>query len=304
MNNLQTTLFAALAVVTVWFIVTWTRLARRTRNEDAPPADRHTLFHAVVAFVCTFFDTLGIGNFAPTASAFKFRRSVPDEQIPGTLNVGYAIPTVAQAFIYIAIVEVDALTLVLLIAASVVGAWLGAGLVARWSRQTVQLGMGGALLAAAVLMLMKQFNVGPAGGEALTLEGTWLAAGLAANFLLGALMTLGIGLYGPCLIVVSLLGMSPRAAFPIMMGSCAFLMPVGGMRFAREGRFDARAALTMTLSGLPSVLIAAYLVKEMPLEYVRWLVVVAVVYAAAMMLRSAWAERQSTASSSGDRVDD
>lgn len=304
MNNLRMTLFAALAVVTVWFIMTWTKLTRRTRNEDTQSTDRHTLFHAVVAFVFTFFDTLGIGNFAPTASAFKFRRSVPDEQIPGTLNVGYAIPTIAQAFIYIAIVEVDVLTLVLMITASVAGAWLGAGVVAHWARRTVQLGMGGALLAAAILMLMKQLNVGPAGGEALTLEGTWLAVGLAANFLLGALMTLGIGLYGPCLIVVSLLGMSPRAAFPIMMGSCAFLMPVGGMRFAREGRFDTRAALTMTLSGLPSVLIAAYLVKEMPLEYVRWLVIVAVVYAAAMMLRSAWTERQPTVSSSGDRVDD
>ncbi len=294
MNNLQIILFATLAIVTGWFIVTWSRLTRRTRSEDGPSEDRQTLFHAVVAFVCRYFDTLGIGNFAPTASAFKFRRSVPDEQIPGTLNVGYAIPTIAQAFIYIAIVEVDALTLTLMIAASVVGAWLGAGLVTRWSRRTVQLGMGVALVAAAELMLMKQLNVLPTGGEALTLEGTWLAVGLAANFLLGALMTLGIGLYGPCLIVVSLLGMSPRAAFPIMMGSCAFLMPVGGMRFAREGRFDARAALTMTLSGLPSVLIAAYLVKEMPLEYVRWLVVVAVVYAAAMMLRSAWAERMNT----------
>jgi len=294
MNTLQTTLFAALAVVTLWFIVTWSRLARGARSGDAPPANRHTPVHAVVAFVCTFFDTLGIGNFAPTASAFKFLRSVSDEQIPGTLNVGYAIPTIVQAFIYIAIVEVDAVTLMLMIAASVIGAWLGASFVAHWSRRTVQCGMGGALLAAAVLMLMKQFNVGPTGGEALTLKGTFLAAGLAANFLLGALMTLGIGLYGPCLIVVSLLGMSPRAAFPIMMGSCAFLMPVGGIRFAREGRFDARAALTMTLAGLPSVLIAAYLVKEMPLEYVRWLVVVAVVYAAAMMLRSAWAERMNT----------
>src|SRR5262245_29068162 len=170
MNNLQTTLFAALAVVTVWFIVTWARLARPAPQEGAPPASRHTLFHGVVAFVCTFFDTLGIGNFAPTASAFKFRRSVPDEQIPGTLNVGYAIPTIAQAFIYIAIVEVDGVTLVLMITASVAGAWLGAGFVAHWSRRTVQLGMGGALLAAAVLMLMKQFNVGPAGGEALAVE--------------------------------------------------------------------------------------------------------------------------------------
>jgi uncharacterized membrane protein YfcA len=290
--NLKTILVLVLSVVASWFVVAWVRLARKTRSDGVQLEGRHTPFHVAVAFVCTFFDTLGIGNFAPTAAAFKFRGSVPDEKIPGTLNVGYAIPTIAQAYIYIAIVEVNFGTLTLMIAASVLGAWLGAGIVAHWSRRTIQLGMGGALLAAAALMLMRQFNVGPAGGEALTLEGPQLGLGLAANFLLGALMTLGIGLYGPCLIVVSLLGMNPRAAFPIMMGSCAFLMPVGGLRFIREGRYSARTSLVMTLSGLPAVLIAAYLVKEMPLDYVRWLVVVAVLYAATMMLRSAWAERQ------------
>ncbi len=297
MGNLKHILFVALTVVAASFVVAWMRLARKTQSHGVRPVGsdqlegRHTAFHAVVAFVCTFFDTLGIGNFAPTAAAFKFRGSVPDEKIPGTLNVGYAIPTIAQAYIYIAIVEVDFGTLVLMIAASVLGAWLGAGIVAHWSRRTIQLGMGGALLAAAALMLMRQFNVGPAGGEALTLEGPLLGLGLAANFLLGALMTLGIGLYGPCLILVSLLGMNPRAAFPIMMGSCAFLMPVGGTRFIREGSYSARTSLEMSLSGLPAVFIAAYLVKEMPLEYVRWLVMIAVIYAAMMMLRSAWAER-------------
>jgi len=43
-----------------------------------------------------------------------------------------------------------------------------------------------------------------------------------------------IGLYAPCMILVSLLGMSPITAFPIMMGSCAFLMPVAGVQFIRK----------------------------------------------------------------------
>ena len=303
MENPKAVLFVVLGAVAVWFVVSWMWLTRKAQRDDASEAHRHTTFHAVVAFVCAFFDTLGIGCFAPTAAAFKFRGSVPDEKIPGTLNVGYAIPTIAQAFIYIAIVEVDFITLALMIVAAVLGGWLGAGIVAHWSRRTIQLGMGGALLAAAALMLMKQFQIGPAGGEALTLEGTTLGVGLAANFLLGALMTLGIGLYGPCLIVVSLLGMSPRAAFPIMMGSCAFLMPIGGLRFVREGSCSVKTALTMTLSGVPAVLIAAFLVKQMPLEYVRWLVVVAVIYAATMMLRSAWIERPTTKDPADNLID-
>ena len=296
MGSPKIILFVLLGVVTAWFVFFWAKWFARTQRDSTEADSRHTPFHAVVAFVCTFFDTLGIGNFAPTASAFMFRKSVPDEKIPGTLNVGYAIPTVAQAYIYIyiEIVKVDSATLALMIAASVAGAWLGAGFVAHLSRRAIQLGMGFALLAAATLMLMKQFKIGPPGGDALTLEGTRLSLGLAANFLLGALMTLGVGLYGPCLILVSLLGMDPRAAFPIMMGSCAFLMPTGGLRFIREGSYSARTAIVMTLSGLPAVLIAAFLVKEMPLEYIRWLVVVAVIYAATMLLRSAWVQRMNT----------
>jgi uncharacterized membrane protein YfcA len=206
--------------------------------------------------------------------------------------VGYTLPTVAQAYIYISIVQVDFPTLLSMIVASVTGAWLGAGVVARWPRGKIQIGMGCALLAAATLMLLTQLQLVPGGGAALALHGFGLAVGLVGNFALGALMTLGIGLYGPCLILVSLLGMDPRAAFPIMMGSCAFLMPIGGIRFIREGSYSRRAAVVLAIAGIPAVLIAAYIVKQMALQYVRWLVVVVVVYTATMMLRSAVLERR------------
>src|SRR5947199_10554583 len=147
--------------------------------------------------------------------------------------------------------------------------------------------MGIALLAAAGLMFMTQMKLFPGGGEALGVAGLKLVIAVAVNFMLGALMTLGIGLYAPCMILVSLLGMNPKAAFPIMMGSCAFLMPVGGLRFIREQSYSLRAAFGLALGGIPAVLIAAFLVEKMPLQYVRWLVVMAVTYAATMLLRSA-----------------
>ena len=143
-----------------------------------------------------------------------------------------------QAFIFIAIVKVEMTTLTALIAASVAGAWLGAGLVASWPRRRVQLGMGLALLAAASFFAMTNLNVFPAGGNALGLRSPLLWVGIAGNFMLGALMTLGIGLYAPCMILIALLGMNPQAAFPIMMGSCAFLMPVGGLRFIAQGQLQ------------------------------------------------------------------
>jgi len=288
MWTMKNILLLALLAVTAWFIFGWVGMARRAKAAgEKDPAKPETLYHTIVGFVMCFLDTLGIGNFATTTSAFKFRSTVPDEKIPDTLNVGYALPTIAQAFIYISIVEVDVWTLVLLIIASVGGAWLGAGVVARWSRHNVQIGMGLALLAAAALMLLSQLKLVPGGGAALELRGPLLAMGLIGNFALGALMTLGIGLYAPCLILVSLLGMNPKAAFPIMMGSCAFLMPIGGIRFIRAGSYSLNTTVVMTLSGIPAVLIAAYIVRELPLTYVRWLVVIVVVYAAAMMLRSA-----------------
>ena len=245
-----------------------------------------------VGFVTDFFDTLGIGSFAPTTAMFKFWKIAPDERIPGTLNVGHALPTIAEALIFIAIVNVAPLTLVLLIVASIVGAWLGAGIVAKWPRRYVQTGMGLALIAAGIFFIMKNLNILQGGGNALGLTGTLLWVGVAGNFILGALMTIGIGLYAPAMIMVALLGMSPIAAFPIMMGSCAFLMPVASWRFIKLDAYTLKAALGLTIGGIPGVLAAAYIVKSLNVATLRWLVAAVVIYTAIMMLRSALIERQ------------
>ncbi len=276
-------LLSALAIIYVWRWI----VIERARRAGARPG----IAGVATGFGTHVFDTLGVGSFAPTTSIFKLLRLVPDEKIPGTLNTGHALPTVAQALIFIAAVSVDPLTLVVMIAAAVAGAWLGSGVVARLPRRAIQVGMGIALLIAATLFVLAIYNVKSEGGSALGLEGgrLWFAA--ASNFALGALKTLGIGLYAPCLILVSLVGMDPRAAFPIMMGSCAFLMPVAGLRFIASGSYDVRAAIGLALGGIPGVLIAAYIVKQLPLFWLRWLVVVVVLYAAVMMLRSAIREK-------------
>jgi len=212
---------------------------------------------------------------------------VPVTLIPGTLNVGHTLPTIAQAFIYTQIVPVESATLVLMIVAAVAGSWLGAGVVARWPRRKIQIGMGLALLGAAALMMMTALQLFPAGGDTLGLTGVRLGIGLAGNFVLGALMMLGIGLYAPCMILVYLLGMAPRAAFPIMMGSCAFLMPISSIRFVKTRAYHVQAALGLALGGLPAALIAALIVQSLPLGAVRWLVVCVVIYTAINMLITA-----------------
>jgi uncharacterized membrane protein YfcA len=246
-----------------------------------------TPLQLVIGFVTNFFDTLGIGSYATTTAIYKLRRLVPVKLIPGTLNVGHTLPVIAQAFIYTQLVPVESTTLVLMIAAAVTGSWLGAGVVVHWPRRKIQIGMGLALVAAAALMLMTALQLFPAGGNTLGLSGGRLAAGLAGNFMLGALMMLGIGLYAPCMILVYLLGMTPAAAFPIMMGSCAFLMPISSVKFVQTRTYHVQAALGLAIGGLPAALIAALIVKSLPLAVVRWLVIVVVIYTALNMLLTA-----------------
>ena len=249
-----------------------------------------TLLQTAIGFVTAFFDTLCIGSFATTTAVYKLRNMVPVKLIPGTLNVGHALSTIAQAFIYTKLVPVEATTLILMIVAASIGSWVGVGVVVHWPRRKIQIGMGIALMGAAALMLMTQLNIVPGGGSALGLTGARLGIGLAGNFVLGVLMMLGIGLYAPCMILVSLLGMAPTAAFPIMMGSCAFLMPVSSVRFVKTQTYHVQAALGLALGGLPAVLIAAYLVESLPLGAVRWLVVFVVVYTSVNMLATAKAD--------------
>src|SRR6476620_8812925 len=133
--NPITALLSTLGLLTAGFVVGW------SREERGP-----TLVEIAIGAVTNFFDALGIGSFAPTTAAFRWLGLVPDRVIPGTLNVGHALPSVAQALIFIAIVEVEPWTLAGMIGASVAGAWCGAGVVAGWDRRRVQIGMGLALL--------------------------------------------------------------------------------------------------------------------------------------------------------------
>src|SRR6056297_2143521 len=203
-----------------------------------------------IGFIVNFFDTLGIGSFAPTTALLKFFKQTKDRIIPGTLNVGCTVPVVLEAFIFIAVIEVEIITLVSMLASATAGASLGTG-------------------------------------EAIGLTGGKLIIAIVANFILGSLMTAGVGLYAPCMALVYMLGMTPRVAFPIMMGSCAFLMPVASVKFIKEAAYDRKASMAITIAGSVGVFIAAYLVKSMPINILTWLVIGVILYTSLTMLRSA-----------------
>lgn len=338
-------LFVALGVLALVFVVLWVREARAaadTPDRGWPDAER-----IGVGFVANFFDALGIGSFATSTTYFRLRKLMSDELIPGSLNVGYALPTVTQAFIGITLIAVEPWTLTLMIATAVAGAWVGAGVVSRMPRRGIQVGMGLALLVAAGFLLAKNLHIMPAdvvavGGNPVTLRvaaaadaaavatlpagtpldliepgrvwsevratttghlgfvetagasgivlgvsGVTLVIALVGSFLLGSIMPLGIGYYAPCMVLVALLGMNLRVAFPIMMGACAFLMPISSLKFFKARRYSLKTTIGMTVGGIVGSAVALLLVKSLPLGYVMWLVTVVVAYTGVSLIRAA-----------------
>ena len=293
-------LLATLAVLTGTYIVVWILHLKDTWKMSSTPEGLDFPAQVAVGFFTNFIDALGVGSFATTSSIYKLLNAMPDDLIPGTMNVGHALPAIVEAFIFVAVISVDFRTMASMIAAAMVGAWLGAGRVSAWPKRKIQIGLGGALFSAALLMLSSQLNLVPVGGNALGLSGPKFWFAILANFTFGAFQQLGVGLFAPCMILVSLLGMNPRASFPIMMGSCAFLMPFGGYRFIKSHRYSPKAAVGLSVGGIPAVLLAAYLIKSLPLGVVRWLVVLVVLYTAVMLLRSAAAESATKAVSTSE----
>ncbi|MFL6731355.1 MAG: TSUP family transporter [Sphingomicrobium sp.] len=238
--------------------------------------------------VC-FFDTLGIGSFAPSTAWLKFRRIVPDRLIPPTILVGLTIAAVLESIIFLIRlgVKVDPVLLVGCVLACLMGGLLGAPLVHRTRVWIVQMIVAIGLLLAAIAYGMTNLHLFPGGGTAASLSMALTILAIAANFAFGVLLNYGVGNYAPTLVVLSLMGMDPRLCFPIMAGAAALMGCGAGIRHINTGNLDLRVVLGLTIGGIPAVIVAAYIVVTMPLELLRWLVLVVVLYAASIMFRAA-----------------
>ena len=292
MNVAQSAFYIAIGAAGVAFVIVGVSAARRNRAgaEIRMPDQvirRPTVVELIIGSVVAFFDTLGIGSFAPTTAVFKLLHIVPDELIPGTLNVGLNVAALLESLIFVTAIIVEPVLLITIVLSAAVGAWLGAGIVARLPRRAIQVTMGIALLIAGSVFTAVNLGALPGGGTAMGLVGWKFGLAVGINFVLGALMSAGIGLYAPCMITLALLGMHPLAAFPIMMGACALVQPVASLRFFQTNTFAWGPSLGLAIGSIPGVLVAAYIVKSLPLSALRWLVIVVIAYAAFAMLRSA-----------------
>ena len=281
---MTTVIWIALIILSIFFIYV---LSKDVIKHQKVLENVNVVKTALIGFVVNFFDVLGIGAFAPQTALLKFTKQTEDRVLPGTLNVSNTIPVLIQALIFIQIIEVESITLISMLLSAAAGAILGAGIVSKLSVKKIQLTMGFALLVTAFFMLSGQMHWIQGGGEAIGLTGWKLVLAIGANFVLGAFMTIGIGLYAPCMALVYALGMSPLVAFPIMMGSCAFLMPPASAKFIKEGAYNRKASVSMAIPGIIAVIIAAFLIKSLPLNILKWVVIVVIIYTSLVMFKSA-----------------
>lgn len=277
----------AITVLSIVFLGCWVVYGRQHPARRAP-----TVAELAIGFVTNFFDTLGIGSFPTSTSIFRLRRMVPDEEIPGTLNIGHAPGAIAEALIFVTAVAVDPGLLVSMIIATSLGAWLGAGVVVRLPRVGLQTVLGLGTLIAALLFVAVNLHLLPGGGEAFELHGWRFVLAVVASAVLGALMSAGVGLFGPLMILLALLGMHPLAAFPIMMAAGAFQQMISGIKYLRRGRYAYGTTLGLGIGGIVGVLLAAYLVKSLPLTLLRWLVAAVALYVAVDFLSAALRSRR------------
>jgi uncharacterized membrane protein YfcA len=284
LDTLTQIIFAILFLLGAGYLICFVKDFIAHKHELEPEA--HWIHCIIIGLVVNFFDAIGIGSFATSTAWLKITKQIQDRVIPGTMNVAFTIPVIAEGLFYIKGVQVESVTLFSMIGAATMGAYFGAGVIARLAEQKIRLVMGLALLVTAFMMFLGVMNWMPVGGEATGLEGGKLVFAVGANLILGALMSAGIGMYAPCMALIYFLGMSPLVSFPVMMGSCAALMPVASFRFIREGAYARKVSMASLIGGVPGILIAVYLITSMPLYYIRWLVIAVLIYTAFSMLRS------------------
>ena len=273
-----------LVILAIWFIYIFATDILKNKNNLEKVSWVKT---GLIGFVVNFFDVLGIGAFAPQTSLLKFTKQTSDKLIPGTMNVANTLPVLIQAIIFIQVIQVEPITLLVMFVTATAGAILGAGIVSKLSENKIRFTISIALLVTAGFMFANKMHWIHGEGVAIGLHGWKLVVAGMINFILGAMMTAGVGLYAPCMALVFLLGMSPQVAFPIMMGSCAFLMPPASFKFIKSGAYNKKAALGMAIPSIIAVLIAAFIVKTLPLDALRWIVLVVILYTSVTMFWSA-----------------
>jgi len=234
-----------------------------------------------------FLDVFGIGSFATTTLLLRKTKQVDDKYLPGVLNVSFAIPGTLEAIFFIDNVSIDPTTLVVLTISGILGSFLCSLFVSKLCRKKIRYILGIALLISALFILINQLNLVQIGGDKYMLSGLNLIFGAIGMFLIGAGMCLGIGLFAPGMALLYLLGMSPIAVLPILMGCCAFIMLTCGYNFMRKEAYEIKNSTALTIGYSIGVLMASFIVININIKLLKWIIIITILYTSIGLIRSA-----------------
>ena len=278
-------LIALLIPLGMAILIYLTVLARTAIAAHATPKLEAMALGAVV----NFFDTFGISSFAQTTAWMKFRKMVPDRLIPPTMIAGLTPPAMAESIVFLWLlgVRVDPVLLFGAAMATFAGGVIGAPLVVRARAWIVQMTVAIGLTVAGIANVLGILGALPVGGTASGLPLGLTIVGIAVSFILGLLANFGVGNYAPSLVMFSLMGMDPHYCFPIMASGASLMGAGSSMRFIKVPDLDLRIVVGLTLGGIPAVLVAALIVKQMDVDVLRYVITVVVFYTAIVMGRAA-----------------
>lgn len=258
------------------------------RMKNGTLSDNSIPVSAAAGFIGNFCDALGIGSFAVITPILRFSKNIDDRVLPGTLNAGCAVAVAIQGTVWMSDIGIETETLVATLLCSIIGGFIGAFWVTRLDRNKVRIVMGCAFVVVAFIMLSKQLGFFPnVGGEANGFHGAKLAVFAILMGLFAALMNAGIGMYAPAMALCALMGLNLGYAFPLAAGGCCAMMPTAGIRSIVADAIDTRVAMWMFLGSIPGTLIAALIVKSMPLTVLTWLVICVLLYTSFSLIQAA-----------------
>lgn len=257
------------------------------KNREKYVSLKNKALHFIIGIVVNFLDALGIGNFATTVATYGVFNLVEDKKIPGTLNVGTAIPVIFEALMFTSTVKVEFSTLIPFVVCGVIGAIVGNRIVSKVSAKIVTKGMAIGLLIAALMMFAGKFNIIPVGGDLTGITGIKLIIACVSNFILGIALCFGVGNFAPSMCIIYFLGMSPMVSFPLMMCTGAIATPTTGLMSLKQGLIDRTAVMGLAVGGVIGVGVAVFVVKNMSISTLQWVVIAVVLYSSISMFRKA-----------------
>lgn len=280
-----------LAVLMLAYLFVFLKDVWENREEIQSDGALKNTINVLQGLITNFLDALGIGSFAPQTIIYKTFKLVQDDSyIPGTLNVANTIPVMFQGFIFLTIVEVEPVTLVVLVITSIIGGIIGARMASNLPVKKMQFVIAGALGITAILMALRQtgtLDLLGQGNTALGLSGITLILASIGTFFCGIGQSIGVGFYAPCMAIVYFAGMDPLVAFPIMMASCAAVMPMSSITYIKTNKYEKLMSIIIMISGVIGVSIAAFVVKNINKDTLVWLVIAVVTIASITTFKQA-----------------